>query len=84
MRIPEGLESFAEGCLLGEGKVHAFKAKQSTHRQYAGIDVEVEYPNGERFWLTDAPLVGVYNNQNGSVFVFQEGNLRVALVGAAI
>lgn len=84
MNIPEGLESYAEGCIHTDLKVVGFRQRQDRTFPRVFIDIEVEYPNGERLWLLEAPLRGAYNSPNGSLFILQGGTLRIAMVGTSI
>jgi hypothetical protein len=82
VKIPEGLERYAKGTIHSDLKLVGIKSVQD--KMNMRLDLEVEHPDGERFWLEDAPLVEAYNNNNGSLYILQERNIRVALVGVSI
>jgi hypothetical protein len=81
--LPPELARHAEGCVPVACRLVSVREvpRKDLYRQ---IDVEVEYPNGERAWLEDAPLAEAHIvGDHPILFIFgEEPGWKMAMLGA--
>jgi hypothetical protein len=81
--LPPELARHAEGCVPAGCRLVSVREvpRKDFYRQ---MDVEVEYPNGERVWLQDAPLAEAHMvDDHPILFIFGDTpGWKMAMLGA--